>query len=154
MSQTECGSVREVLPDFASHRLATEGRDVIERHLRSCGECSAELELIRALMGAPPAIPEGLADDVLSALHVRRAPRRPWWGLTAAAVAAIALGIGVSADRSATVAGAIPGWATETGEGQVWLSDDGLLAGAPSIDGLSDEALMQLLDDLSVEGAV
>jgi hypothetical protein len=32
------------------------------------------------------------------------------------------------------------------------MSDDGLLAGAPLFDGLSDEALVALLDELSLEG--
>jgi hypothetical protein len=36
-------------------------------------------------------------------------------------------------------------------EGEIWVSDDGLLAGAPLFDGLSDDALLQLLDELSVE---
>ena len=36
----------------------------------------------------------------------------------------------------------------DTGDEGVWLSDDGLLAGAPALDGLSDEALLQLLEEL------
>ena len=34
-------------------------------------------------------------------------------------------------------------------EGEVWASDDGLVAGAPLFDGLSDDALQELLNELS-----
>lgn len=154
MSQTECGTIREYLPDFAAGRLGAEQVRVIEAHLPSCAECRAEFELIQMLLDAPPAVPERLAESVVSALRTsRRSVGRPWWGISAAAVAAIALGIGVSTDRPDTVVGPVPGFASEADEGEAWLSDDGLLAGAPSIDGLSDEALLELLEELSGEGA-
>ena len=152
MSQTDCGTIREYLPDFAAGRLGDEVRAAVEAHLPSCGECRAELELIQMLRAAPPVIPDMLADEVVSAVRTSQRPsRRPWWGISAAAVAALALGIGVSTDRPETVTGPVPEFASETEEGEVWLSDDGLLAGAPSIDGLSDEALMELLDELAGE---
>ena len=154
MSQTECGTVREFLPDYAAGRLGAEQLGVVEAHVPSCPECRAEVELIRMLLDAPPAVPDRLADEVVSAVRTSRRPvRRPWWGISAAAVAAIALGIGVSTDRSGTVAGPVPEFASEADEAEAWLSDDGLLAGAPSIDGLSDEALLELLEELSAEGA-
>jgi hypothetical protein len=34
-----------------------------------------------------------------------------------------------------------------------WVSDDGLIAGAPALDDLSDEALMTLLDELGADGS-
>lgn len=154
MSQTECGTVREFLPDFAAGRLGLEQLRAIEAHLPSCTECRVELELIRVLLEAPPVVPDRLADEVVSAVRMsRRSVRRPWWGISAAAIAAIALGIGISTDRPGTVLGPVPDFASEADEGEAWLSDDGLLAGAPSIDGLSDEALLELLEELSGEGA-
>jgi hypothetical protein len=45
----------------------------------------------------------------------------------------------------------VPSYGYEVGEGGLWLTDDGLLAGAPSLEGLTEEALMRLLDELSVE---
>ena len=74
---------------------------------------------------------------------------RPWWGLTAAAVAALALGIGMSSEQSQPVV-EVPGFAYEAEEGDVWLSEDGLVAGGPMFDGLSDEALVALLDEISL----
>ena len=47
----------------------------------------------------------------------------------------------------------IPGYAYELDDENLWLSDDGLIAGAPALDALSDEALLQFLDELDVGGA-
>jgi hypothetical protein len=33
-----------------------------------------------------------------------------------------------------------------------WVSEDGLIAGAPALDGLSDEALQILLDEMGAGG--
>ena len=154
MSQTECGTIREHLPDFAAGRLGAGQIGAIEAHLPSCAECRSELDLIRTLLAAPPAVPDHFEDVLVSAVRTSRRPaRRPWWGISAAAVAAIALGIGVSSDRPGAVTGPVPDFASEADEDAAWLSDDGLLAGAPSIDGLSDAALLELLEELSSEGA-
>ena len=154
MSQTDCGTIREILPDFAAGRPTGEASAIVEAHLTSCTECRAELELIRMLLAAPQQAPAGLADQVTTAVRRARRPiRRPWWGISAAAVAALALGIGVSTDRPEAIDGPVPEFASETEAGELWLSDDGLLAGEPSLDGLSDEALMELLEELTTEGA-
>ena len=154
MSQMDCGSIRELLPDFAAGRLESDGVDAVEAHLPTCAECRAELELIQMLLASPPAVPSGLEGRVTAAVKAARRPmRRPWWGISAAAVAALALGIGVTTERPETVDGPVPAFASETEEGDLWLSDDGLVAGAPSVDDLSDEALIQLLEELAVEGA-
>jgi hypothetical protein len=93
-----------------------------------------------------------LADRVVVAVQ-RPRPRatRPWWGLSAAAVAALAIGIGVNSERNAL--GSVSGLdlASEFEEGELWLSDDGLLAGAPEFDALTDEALLELLEELTSE---
>ena len=154
MSHTDCGMIREYLPDAAADRLGSDTLAVVEGHLASCADCEAELELIQMLRAAPPAVPTELADHVATAVRVSRRPaRRPWWGISAAAVAALALGISVSTERREQIDLAVPGFVSETAEGELWLSDDGLLAGEPSLEGLSDEALMELLEELEAEGA-
>ena len=154
MSQTDCGTIREYLPDFAAGRLDVGARNVVAAHLPNCAECRAELELIQILLAAPPAVPATLVHQVTTSVRTsRRSTRRPWWGISAAAVAALALGIGVSTDRPVTIDGSVPDFASEAEEGELWLSDDGLLAGEPSFDGLSDEALMELLEELTSQGA-
>ena len=151
MNQTDCGTIRECLPDFAAGRLDVDAANAVTAHLPTCAECRGELELIQMLLAAPPGVPAALVDQVTTAVWTsRRSTRRPWWGISAAAVAALALGIGVSTDRPVVTDGSIPDFASET---ELWLSDDGLLAGKPSLDGLSDEALMTLLEELTSEGA-
>jgi hypothetical protein len=42
----------------------------------------------------------------------------------------------------------LPGFAYEAEESDLWLSGDGLVAGTPALDELSDEALTELLEDM------
>lgn len=154
MSQTDCGTIRAWLPDFAAGRLGGADVDVVEAHLPGCGECRSELELVQLLFASRPGVPAGLEGRVTSAVRASRRPlRRPWWGISAAAVAALALGIGVTTERPETIDGPVPAFVAETEDRELWISDDGLLAGAPALDDLSDEALMQLLEELETEGA-
>ena len=153
MTQLDCSVVREWMPDLAAGDTVPPGREAMEAHLAACAECGAELGLVRALRVSRPEPPHGLAARVVRAVRAdRTAPARPWWGLTAAAVAALALGIGIASDRPGSDA-EVPGFAYEVDEGVVWGSEDGLLAGAPLLDDLSDEALQQLLDELTVGSA-
>ena len=92
--------------------------------------------------------PEGLLERV-SRVTVTRRPAHTWWGVSAAAIAALALGIGIVSQQASDPSGDIPAFAREAEEGEIWLSDDGLVAGAPALDDLSDEALLELLDELS-----
>jgi len=147
-----CVSVREALPDFAAGRLEKADREEVSTHIAACAMCQEELQLVGLLFAARATAPRGLDDRVLDA--VTRKPRtahRPWWGLSAAAVAAIALGVGMSSDVGAPTAPSGNDFATEFEEGEFWVSDDGMLAGAPSLDALSDEALMELLEELAAE---
>lgn len=150
MSHDECGTIRELLPDYGTARLDSGSVSLVERHLTTCEECRAEADLVRLLHASRAAVPSGLAGRITRrALSERRVLHRPWWGISAAAVAALALGIGFngSTPGPAAVGG---DFAYETEEGDLWLSDDGLLAGAPAIDALSDEALLELLDELAM----
>ena len=152
MSQTECGSIREWIPDVVARRASGMEAEAVDAHVLACDECRAELELVRALREARPQAPKALADRVVSAVkRDRRALRRPWWGISAAAVAALALGIGVTSQSGGPTPVSVPDYAYEMEEGALWSSDDGLLAGAPTLDELSDEALMELLDELALD---
>lgn len=152
MNTTNCEHVRELIPDMAAGRV-DPGDTGIDEHLAACVECREELDLARMLWGGREVAPPGLAGAVIMAVRRdRRAPNRSWWGLSAAAVAALAIGIGISSDAGVVLT-ATPEYATELEEGELWLSDDGLLAGAPALDDLSDEALEALLDELALGGA-
>lgn len=150
MSTSACGSIRELLPDMAASRLSVDLVPAVEEHVAGCEECRAELELLQLLTSSAPAAPAGLEARLHRAVHPRRGSgvQRPWWGLTAAAVAALAVGIGVSSETEPGADAAPPAYAMEVEQGDVWSSEDGLLAGAPALDGLSDEALLELLDEL------
>lgn len=151
MTLIDCGSAREMIPDVAGGRLDMKAAHSVERHASSCAECHAELALARLVYASRSSAPRGLADRVVQASRrERRSFRRPWWGISAAAVAALALGIGITSspaedDWSPDAAD----MALETGEAELWLSEDGILAGAPVFEALSDEALTDLLEELT-----
>ena len=154
MSNMKCETVREWVPDYVSGRLARLDDTSVRSHLKACDECRAEVELARLIFESRVDVPDGLANRGRDAVRYdRTSVSRPWWGITAAAVAALALGIGFSSDRPEQSESAIPGYAYELDDENLWLSDDGLIAGAPALDALSDEALLQFLDELDVGGA-
>lgn len=150
MSETRCEMIRERLPDFVGARLAPEHSAEVEAHLGGCEECRDEAALIASLYAARPAAPAELSGRIVRAA---RAPLRhayhPWWGVAAASVAAVALGIGVSSRDALPADDAeVPGIVAGAGEASIWVADDGLVAGAPALDGLSDEALLLLLEEM------
>ena len=145
---TECGAIRELIPDLAAARLPAAAAARVESHLAGCAGCRAELDVVRLLYGSKADAPAGLLDRIVGATHARR-PSRTWWGVSAAAIAALALGIGIVSDDASPPAGEVPAFVREAEEGEIWLSDDGLVAGAPALDDLSDEALLELLDELT-----
>lgn len=150
MNGPSCETTRERLPDFVANRLDDDACPEVESHVAACASCGAELELLQALYASRPIPPVGLTNEIVGAIRADRAPRtRAWWGLSAAAVAALALGIGIG-DRAPAGVTEVPAYAVEVEEGLLWTSDDGVVAGAPMLDALSDEALAALLDELSV----
>lgn len=157
MNHEMCGTVRELIPDFVGNRLSDADLETVERHVVDCRECAAELELAQMIFAGRPRVPDGLLERIVASVGKARAPHvepsRGWWSVAAAAVAALALGIGLSSHSRSLAPADVPGYAYEVDEGEIWVSDDGLLAGAPSFDDLSDDALLQLLDELSVASA-
>ena len=145
-----CEEIRELIPDFVANRLSSEELAGVEAHVHDCADCRAELELARLIFASRPEAPQTLVERIARAAAAdRRAPARTWWGVSAAAIAALALGIGITSDPTPPTPVEVPAFAAETDEVEIWLSDDGLIAGAPALDDLSDEALQQLLDELS-----
>ncbi len=151
MSDMDCATVREWIPDVAAGRSGREERRSVDRHTTTCEECRAELALARVLFEGRESAPRDLSAPIVAALGGdRRVPRRPWWGISAAAIAALALGIGVSSRTPETPAPSEAEVALDTEEGgELWLADDGVLAGAPVFETLSDEALAELLEDMT-----
>ena len=154
MSVPECEIVREQIPLHMSEQLTPEEVTGLELHVSTCTACEAELGLAGVLFATRPVPPAGLSGRIQDAVRYdKRSVRRPWWGLTAAAVAALALGIGFAGDDPSFPDPIVPEYAYEMEEQGLWLADDGLVAGAPSLEELTDEALAQLLEELSVGSA-
>jgi hypothetical protein len=144
----ECGSIRELIPDLVAARLPATEAVRVEHHVRACADCRAELDLVRLLYASRAEAPAALLERI-SRVTTSRRPARTWWGISAAAIAAVALGIGVVSDGAPAASPEVPAFVREAEEGEIWVSDDGLVAGAPALDDLSDEALLQLLDELT-----
>ena len=151
MSPNDCGVIREWIPDHAMGCGEPRESESVVAHVLTCEDCRAELALVRLLASSGPRVPRGLAQRIQAAvLFERRTVRRPWWGISAAAIAALAIGIGLKSGPYTVVEA--PGFAYEASEDGLWLGDDGVIAGAPVLDGLSDEALGELLEELSALG--
>lgn len=170
MSGLRCEHVRDRLPDLAAGRLDGPAAEAMGAHLSECEDCSAELELVGLLLRGRPEAPAALAGEIrarMGGLGVvdgggattpdrrRSQPSRfPWWGLAAAAVASLALGVGVQVRSPTSVpeAGSVPAYLVESAEDELWLSGDGEIAGAPSLEDLSDDALERFLEELDAGG--
>lgn len=153
MNETGCERTRERIPDFVAGRVPPALRAEIEAHIGECAECRDEAELVALLLASRPSAPPELAPRIEKAVRLlpSSAARRPWWGLAAAAVAALALGIGVASRHDRTTSD-LSAYVADTETEGLWLSDDGLIAGAPALDALSDDALVQLLDEMGSGG--
>ena len=154
MNGMGCEEARTLLPLRLRAEVPAGQAEALASHLSACDACAVEAELAESLFRARPAAPEGLSARIQDAVARDRAGRvrtRPWWGLAAAAVAAVALGIGVGSD-GAHVAD-VPIYAAEAGVGEAWMTGDGDVAGSPLLDELSDDALEALLEELADVGA-
>ena len=168
MTGRDCERVRDLLPDLVSGSIAPEDDGVVEAHLGICPTCRAELDVVEALRGARPEVPQRLeakiqarvrsdlsganagqgASDRKRVLPFRRPWKVPAWGLSAAAVVVLALGTSViwNGEGPDLVQDPIV-VASQEALPESWLWDDGMVAGAPVFDGLSDEDLEALLEE-------
>lgn len=157
MNTMSCETARELLPGYVGDALDKGARADVARHLEACDDCRSEAELLALLSAGAPPVPAGLSERIQAAVRAqqpraRRGASRPWWGLAAAAVAALALGIGVTSHETTTTQTQVPEYVAGVDSENLWLSDDGLIAGAPALDDLSDDALATLLEEMTVGG--
>lgn len=164
-----CAEIRDRIPEFVAGEIDEAGARRIQDHLEKCEPCTEELELVGDLALTRTEIPAGFeahlldvvrtaaADDserraAIVPLASRRARRfqAPTWALGAAAVLALAVGTPLLMDRMQDARGdTMAGELTEDVPiVSLWSSDDGLMAGAPMLDDLSDEELLALLDGM------
>lgn len=170
MSGNDCQGIRDLLPELAQGTLdqATEVR--VQEHLSACSECSQEEGLVRSILASRPEPPVELQDRIQERIRqemgvgaqgsqigddgvVSIQTKRRWapsWTLSAAAILILSLGIGViwngqrppelNQDPVLVVA--------EEPLPESWLWDDGLVAGGPVYDGLTEEQLVALIEEL------
>jgi len=167
----DCERVVEVLPDWILGTLDPELGMDMERHLGSCPDCTREEEVLRQILALRPTPPGDLADRIQArvreemtlAAEVKgakeqadvvplfRRPRwAPTWALSAAAVVLLSLGIGVvwNGEEVPDVGQSSTQVVAEEPIPEAWLWDDGMVAGAPVYDGLTDEQLEALIEEL------
>jgi len=148
---TKCEWIRELIPDYAAGRLTDDEIALADLHFADCNECRDELDLVHLVFSSRAMEPEGLAIKINAAVHSRRVTgHRQWWGAAAAAVALLAIGLNMILDRSGPGDLPLAESEFEIESENLWLTDDALIAGAPMLGGLSDEALTQLLEELTV----
>jgi anti-sigma factor RsiW len=167
MTEKTCAELRDHLPDLLLGALDPGTKGEVEAHLSACPECREELELLEAVLRARPEVPAGLeatiqarvqaefgTDDQKVAGSIR--PRIPTSALPAAAVVILSLGVALIWNQMTT-----PGTEVEQEPIQVvlaeeplpeaYLWDDGIVAGAPVFDGLTEEDLLVLLEEMEGE---
>lgn len=171
MTNLDCERIRDLLPEWVLGESEPESRDLVREHLSQCPECSAEEVVLQTLLASRPEPPTGLSERIQARVReefgaspvaepvdgqakvvplFRRRHWTPAWALSAAAVVVLSLGIGVIWDgEEIPEVGQDPlQVAVEEPIPEAWLWDDGLVAGAPVLDGLTDEQLEALLQEM------
>lgn len=168
MKSVRCEEVKDLLPEWTADLLVHARREAVETHLPDCAECREEAELLRAVLASRPTAPEGLEARIQArvredfsrapATHegtvraLRPRPGRLWapaWALSAAALAALSLGIGVLWNGNLPEVTIEPvEVASQEPLPEAWLWDDGVVAGAPVFDDLTDEELQALIEEM------
>ncbi len=165
MKSLTCETVRELLPEWKAGILPGGKAEAVEVHLSGCSECREDLVVLEALILARPEPPRELEERIQARLRRELAqgtPEReerkvlplfggrrwvPAWALSAAAVVFLALG--------ARLIMGPDGWgrteesilvAVQQPLPEAWLWNDGMVAGAPVLEDLSDEELEALVE--------
>jgi anti-sigma factor RsiW len=145
-----CGRIRDLLPLALTGTLPPEERGEMEAHLGRCEDCRSEELFLRRVLAARPRAPDSLAPSVMEALD-RTPPARisrgslTWWH-RAAAVAVLALGVGLVWQRTET---RDPMWSLALdAPAENWGQEDWMVAGSALLDGVSEETLLALLEEI------
>ena len=163
------GDIRDRLADWAAGRLGAQEARAVSDAVEGDPELKAEAAVVQRLVAGRSRVPDGLEARILAAVEAdgevaaaaatqqagtggpfwsRRQAGVPRWALAAAASAVLAFGT-LEIIRRTTVASLPDAFMVTLEESpSPWVSDDGLMAGAPVLAGLTDEALANLLEEL------
>ena len=164
MTHEQCDRIRDQLPEFLSGGLGRADADEAEAHLAGCEGCRGEVEVLAALLRACPEPPSGLEGRIQARVQEEfgteekpaevipirpRFRRIPSWALSAAALLVLALGTKALLDENGQDLVQDPiVVANQDPLPEAWLWDDGMVAGDLVLDGLTDEDLEALLEEL------
>ncbi len=156
MTKIECADVKDLLPEWVRGELEESDRAVVSIHISSCESCSGEVELLRRIQAATFSTPASLASEIKSAVAleidsgagVEFHEAGLFTGRRLAAAASVVLALGTALIWQRTQALPEVGPLGEDPFAVVWPSDDADVAGVPMLDGLSDEDLAVLLEEL------
>lgn len=173
MSDGTCERFRDRLVEHLHGDLDALEAAETQAHVDRCRDCAAELDLLRGLGGARRSAPPGFAEDVLAAYEAAQGATaiaafreggrgvalhpvtRPAWlrGLPLAAALAGVLLVGALIARGGfgpdAVSTADAELVQEAGLAILpWPGDDGVIAGAPVLDALTDAEIEALLEEL------
>jgi anti-sigma factor RsiW len=171
MNEIRCVEIVDRLPALAAGEVEAAGAAELRRHLAECASCGDEWTVVQLLHEAGPApVPTGLEARLQAAVREDAARtvarpaasgaaalgrrRIPSWGLAAAAGIVLAIATPVLVERMGDPpVPAVDDVAIEVALGErlpsPWVEDEeDVVAGAPILDGLSDEALALLLEEM------
>jgi len=163
-----CPEVNDLLPELLLGELPLQRRRELEAHVADCEMCAEARATVQAVFDSRPPVPVGLEARIRDAVRreagvsaetkgvLRLEPRSrrgvPSWALGAAALLMLAVGTPVLMNRMAEAPERFDesevALAEEAYAPSLWASDDGLIAGVPALDDLSDEALLALLEEM------
>lgn len=162
MRNDECASVLPLLPEWIRGEAGDDEGRRVEAHVAGCADCAAEAELLRALRASRPEPPAELAARIKGGLRAAEARPGaspgwiPWeWSALVPRLAAVAAVLVLAASVLL-----LPGEDGGDGAGdlgielaldqvpEVWLSEDGMVAGAPLLSDLTEEEMESLLEEM------
>ncbi|MEX0935703.1 MAG: zf-HC2 domain-containing protein [Gemmatimonadota bacterium] len=144
-----CAWTRDRIPLRGLQGLSRSELAELEVHLLRCGDCRAEAELVETLQASSPEPPPSILVGVLEARAARNDSHgSDWrrWVIRSAAVLVLALGASVIWSRDGGT-DAVWALALET-EPPAWYGSDWVVAGQPIPEGLPDEVLRGLLEEI------
>ena len=153
MNELECRRAGELLPELDAGGLDADAATWLRAHVAGCASCAHDLALVRRVRAGAAASPAELAARIQAAVREDAAAgshgrgfardafllgRRRVWGVATAAalIVGVAGTLVVQRVRAPSEAELWQAFADE--EPPVWVSDDGMIAGAPMLEDLSD----------------
>lgn len=144
-----CAWVRDRIPLKGLGLLSASETSEVDAHILECPRCASQFRLVRRLQARAPEPPASILEGVRAARAGSSRPDGPGWGrwaVRSAAVALLAVGIGMIWSRSQAPD---PAWAIALElDPPSSYSAEWIVAGQPVPDALPDDVLRELLEEI------